>query len=367
LPVRLGRFEYYTLSWFHLYVAFGTASIALVLTLPPRTRRSVLVLLATGTLLLIPLIQQALSAGSFLAGTSIRLDEIYEMRSLLEQIQQPNGPRHVSAAYSLFVWLLPVTLLVCIYKGWRERRSGRLFFWLSCVGGLAMLTMQYRMQYFGSFALYIPWIIVAEDLASRREEQRRIVMLAVSLIAMLLYYHPLRYQLVAPWLPANDSAFSTLRPILTSLKEACARNPGVVLADNDAGHYIRYYTECSVIANNFLLTKQHGDKIREMDRLMALHAEELPHAAPYVKYVLVRPINIIRLKADDFRYVSYSPGKSTLVLELLMEPVETIDRRFKLLDEILLPESKNIPYARLFEIDRERASSGHESQFSVGK
>jgi asparagine N-glycosylation enzyme membrane subunit Stt3 len=41
LPFRLGLFEFYTLSWFHLYVAAGSAVVALALAALPRTPRNI--------------------------------------------------------------------------------------------------------------------------------------------------------------------------------------------------------------------------------------------------------------------------------------------------------------------------------------
>lgn len=352
LPFRLGHFEYYTLSWFHLYVACGTAILTMLATLPPRTTRSLLIFGGAGVLLLIPLVHQIFAVQPFLAGTGLRLGDIYEMRSLRRQILDQNGFRFVSSIYSMFVWLIPATLALCGYKAWHERRSGRLFFWLSALGGLLLLIAQYRLQYFGSFALYLPWIVLTHDIATRWPNRGKQTMLIATLCFSLLYYFPLRYQLGGAWLAANDSSFSTLRPLLTSLKRECAKKSGVVLADNDVGHYIRYYTDCSVIANNFLLTQQQFQKIEEMDRLMSLHASELPEAAPYVDYVLIRPISIVRLNAEIFTYMSYSPKSSKLVVDLLLEPLADVDKRFTFLDQVTLPESNDIPYARLYRIDR---------------
>ena len=72
---------------------------------------------------------------------------------------------------------------------------------------------------------------------------------------------------------AGDPDFQDSRPILGDAAASLREEPGIVLADNDAGHYIRYYTECSVIANNFLLTRQHEEKIRR-DRPADVAARE---------------------------------------------------------------------------------------------
>ncbi len=36
------------------------------------------------------------------------------------------------------------------------------------------------------------------------------------------------------------------------------------------GHYIRFHTDCSVIANNFLVTPQHEQKYMEASRLLSM-------------------------------------------------------------------------------------------------
>src|SRR6185295_12476614 len=69
----------------------------------------------------------------------------------------------------------------------------------------------------------------------------------------------------------------------------CAASPGVVLANPNDGHYLRYHTQCSVIANNFLVTKLQERKTREENDLLRLTSTQLAtQAPPYVKYVYVR-------------------------------------------------------------------------------
>ena len=123
--------------------------------------------------------------------------------------------------------------------------------------------------------------------------------------------------------PAGDGSFRALRPILGDLRKACAEDPGIVLADNDAGHYIRYYTDCPVIANNFF-DAQHEQKIELMDYLTSLPATALPHTPPFVRYVLVRPVTIFagekKSGQEQITYMSYSPIAARLVSDLLLKP-----------------------------------------------
>ena len=134
---------------------------------------------------------------------------------------------------------------------------------------------------------------------------------------------------------------------------AAPKDPGIVLADNDAGHYIRYYTECSVIANNFLLTRQHEQKIRQIDYLTSLPAAALPGAAPFVRYMLVRPVSIER--GDNRQYMSYSQTDAQLLNDLLLRPIEQVPSNYVLIEQANIQETGqagSVPYIRLFKVNR---------------
>jgi hypothetical protein len=352
LPFRLGRFEFYTLSWFHLYVACGTAISVLLLAWLKMTGRNLALLLVAAVALLAPLGRQVVLAQSFLAGTIARLDRIIEMESVLKMASEPRGLVDVSMIYSFLIWLAPFSIAYCAFKGWTERRSGRLFFWVCCVLGLPLLLTQYRLHYFGSYALFLPWLVMVEDLAWRNLDRRKQVMLVASLAFLMMYILPIRYQLTSFAEPAADPNFRALRPILGDLQKACAADPGIVLADNDAGHYIRYYTDCSVIANNFLLTKQHEEKIRQIDYLTSLSAKDLPVAAPYVRYILLRPVTIGVLK-DQFRYVAYSEQPVQLIADLLLKPIDQVPPGYVLIEQANMSvsgQAQTVPYIRLYKV-----------------
>src|SRR5262249_18330472 len=154
-----------------------------------------------------------------------------------------------------------------------------------------LLSAQVRMHYFGDFALYLPWLILADDYARAHPLAARKTWLFTSM-ALLLFYTAAFRQLFAPVPRANDHTFEDSLPIYAVLHQACTEDPGIVLADNNAGHYIRYYSDCPMIVDNFLLTPQHFAKMDEIERLFSLSAPELLTAAPDVKYVLVRPLDI---------------------------------------------------------------------------
>ena len=356
LPVREGLAAYYYLSWFHLYVAAGTALCVCFMAYQPCTRNTLLVLAGLGIAALVPLGHQILLAQSFLSGTLARLDSISEMMSI-PKLVRVYGPGDTASRYSLLVYAWPLTFAYCLWQGWRRRAQGQVFFWICAVCGLALLLMQVRLHYFGSFALCIPWLIALEQLTARRDPptQRRL-MLAASLVLVLAYLPSLRYQIANPPPVANDNNFANIRPMLATLARACAEDPGIVLADHDLGHLIRYYTDCSVIANNFLLTEQHGAKIAEMEQLLETPAAALPTLAPFVKYVVVRPAYITDTP-NGIALVSYATGTSRLLDDLLLkaaaEPPTEPPAEYHLLHRVRVQRNRvEIPYARLYKIER---------------
>jgi hypothetical protein len=355
LPFRLGHFEFYTLSWFHLYVAVGSTLASIALAALPRNKRNLAILALAAALLLIPLAQQFVTAGGFLAGTLKRLDTIAEMRSPVSMVRGATGRQDLTLMHSFLVWLTPLGVLYALWRCWQERAVARVFFWISCILGLALLATQLRLHYFGSFAVYLPWLVAAEEVARRWPQRRKLITLSVALVLVLAYWMPGRYQLGSVSEPAGDPTFRALRPTLDVLRKACEKEPGIVLADNDAGHYIRYYTQCAVIANNFLLTKQHADKILLIDHLTALSAEELPKEAPYVRYILLRPVGFPMRGDTGLQYMSYSQTSARLIEELLLQPIDKVPPRYELLEQVNMRASDDksarlMPWLRLYKV-----------------
>ena len=305
--------------------------------------------------LLIPLVAQLTLAGSFLSGKIARLDVIAEMRSPWSMARK-GGFWVASEPYSLLLWVLPFTVCYCAVQGWRERASGRVVFWITALFGIAMLLMQFRLHYFGSFALIVPLLVLAERVTSKWPDHHKQIMLCTSLLFALAYWPPLGYVLGGHNSPAGDGNFAALRPILGSLQRACARDPGIVLADNDAGHYIRYYTDCSVIANNFLLTPQHEQKIQQIDYLTSRRAVDLPRVAPYVKYILLRPATIFREENGGARYMTYSPKSAPLFGDLLLKQIKDVPSDYTLIDQANIGRTGEtpLPYIRLYSVRSSR-------------
>lgn len=355
LPFQLGRFEFYTLSWFHLYIAGGTAAVTLLLSWLKPTRNSFIALAVAAVVMVAPLLHEIRTATGFLTGTLGTLGAIEEMRSPVTMAMQADQRFPLSMFYSFLFWLAPATFVLCVVQCWRQRQSPLLLFWITSALGLAMLSLQLRMHYFGGFALYLPWLVLVQNYASQRVELQRRTYLVTTLALLLAYIPQIRYALIHTPARAADIWFEQLLPMLKILRETCAKDPGVVLADSTAGHYIRYYTDCSVIANNFLLTEQQFQKVDEGMRLFSLPPAEMPKAAPYVKYILVRAANLTRNAEGGYKISFFGDRTPQLAMALLLKPERERPLGYKLLNEITFQFQyqtvETVPYAKLYRIE----------------
>lgn len=361
LPFRMGRFEFYTLSWFHLYIAASSATILTFMTAADFSRRYLVYLVAIGAGLLLPIAAQVRHGQAFLAGSINYLAEIAEMMPPLVATQRL-GTLFIHQVYSPIFWLLPLTIALCIWQLWRQRQSPQLLFWVTSLIGIVLLNLQLRLHYFGNFALFLPWLFLADVFASRKPHRSKLIYLLTSLAMLLFYAFPLRHQVVAGVAKANDESFVNVRPVLARLAEACREDPGIVLADGNAGHYIRYYTDCDVVANNFLMTPQHFAKMDEIRFLFSLPAAELSRRAPHIKYVLVRPLGVKQDPSGTVRYLFFFGNSNNLAKDLFYDTPERVPPNFHLLSDERLRDLDNAPYAKLYRVDGASSSASGASE-----
>jgi hypothetical protein len=355
--LRLGKFEFFTLSWFHVYFAACVAvACVLFLRLAP-SRRNIGILVATFVAMAVPVAAQIILAGRFVSGTVEGMERISEALSVWEMATEGYGLRFVSVSYTALLFLAPVVLGLAVWRLARDVEPHRWLLWIASIIGLAMLATQMRMHYFGSFALYLPWIVWLDDLANRKGLNPRLSFAAFAALAGLFAaaYFPSMPTLFGPKVVANDPYYDATQDIYPAFADACAAAPGVALVVPDDGNYVRYHTRCSVIANGFLLTQQHEMKVREVRRLMGLSATQLLESAPQIRYVFARRGSLFHvLPSGGMQFFPdghpASPDQR-LVRELLTADQDRLPARYRLLKELRIEGISRAPYARLFAID----------------
>lgn len=355
-PLQQGKFEFYLLSWFHVYIAACTASASLIMARLPNTHKGVLSIGAFLILASLPLARQVILGGTFVAGDLDMLKNIAEVKGI-GAILQSRGLRWVIDYYSLLILIAPITLGACLWFASRRGTSAaESFFCISCVGGLALLIAQFRFHPYGSFALFLPLIAAADRAVILRPTKPLLAMGSLTLVLVLSYALPVKDRLFARQEPGNDPYYALTRSAYTELHNLCEKSPGLVLSGSDAGNYIRYHTECAVIANNFLLTPQHAAKIRELNNLLAMTPEQLLQSGLPIRYMLFTfaDVSTAGQTAGSGMVISrpedLTNARPRLVGSMLAAAPDSLGPRFRLLIDYKYGGKDGIPLARLYEI-----------------
>jgi hypothetical protein len=309
---------------------------------------------AAGLLLLAPLLGQMGLADRFLARDFGALASIHEAQSFLSMLREPAGARTVSALYSLLVWFAPLMIAGCLWALWRRPDPRLTFYYVSAAGGLAMLLAMFRFHDYGSFALFLTPLLWFDRLAASRRLPAKRAALVAALVALVAYAPSIRYLFISNPGPGGEPYYAVTRAIYPALADACRKNPGIVLASNNDGHYIRFHTDCSVIATNFLVTRQDETALTETQRLLSLTPAGLLADGAPVRYVLARGQAMLMTGpggalsfADQATTARFTPR---LASELLFADQASLGPRFRLIAELRLDGPGAYPYARLFEV-----------------
>ncbi|MBX5460025.1 MAG: hypothetical protein IRZ28_02950 [Steroidobacteraceae bacterium] len=348
-----GAFEFYTLSWFHVYFS-ACAGATCVFVSRVRFSEKMLAVLGAAVLAAIaPVAGQVLLAERFLSVSVEGAEQIGEVQSVFELISNA-GIRTATAYYSLLVLLMPATLILCCLRVWRSLAAHDVFFWASSLCGLLLLATMMRMHPFGSFALYLTWIVFIEQETGRKHLSTPTVR-ATQALLLVAACGPAIPALFVPAVKGNDPYYALTYDMYPDLARECQANPGVALASLDDGNYIRYHTTCPVIANNFLLTPFHESKVREVRELMHTPAAELVTRAPAVRYVFVHRMSLFRRGSNG--RIEFLPAGDPeqpdprLVSDLLDNPPSALPQGFRLIREEAFERPEHVVFARMFAIE----------------
>ncbi len=315
-------------------------------------------LLALCLALIAPLFAKILTGAAFLGGDLILLDQISEVRSPIARLSDYGGVLWLSAFYSYLVYLTPVLILVFVARATRSNAPQQVYFSISVVLGLVLLLTQIRFHPFGTWALLIPSALLVQELSKRLGLSMLATSAAALLIVAIVFQPPLKNRLIRKYPAGMDLDYAASRSLFKSLAKSCAEEPGVVISYSDDGHYIRYHTDCSVIANNFIMTPQHESKILEVDAKLQLDPEEFLEQVTDVDYIFVRMYGSFEegpngIQASPIeRIVSRN---SPLFLGLTFG--DEIPSEYQLIGEVPVGGGRDFAYARVFKIVRKDGSA----------
>jgi hypothetical protein len=347
-PYREGMFEFGLLSWFHFYVAACTAMAIAFMAWRPFTRANLGWLIALGAALMVPLSTQFISGAGFLTGEFSILDTIVEVQSPYDLFTKLWGPVETASWYSWLLLLAPPLLLYYGFRVWRENRPERLYYAVVVVFGLALLLNQFRLYYFGFVGLVTGSLLLVDRLRAHRGWHRGFTFVLTFAAIVFAYQPALRERLFIIYAPGADREYATAFGIFLDLGTLCAHDPGTVLASPDDGSAILFHSECSVIANNFILREPDKAHIDEVKRLMALSPAEIRSQRPDVKYVFVRALDVSKKDGDTIGLTTDVPIAKELFLD------ETPPPGFRLIKTVQISIGKDGPagvYARLYKVE----------------
>lgn len=344
-PYRAGIFEFGLLSWFHFYVAFSTSAVVVFMALRTVSVRRLCALAILAVALSVPMLAQMLRGAVFVSGEFSIMGNIVEAQSPYTFGTQTYGLLGTASIYSWLVFLPPVFILVFLFQIITERRPVHLFYAITSVFGLALLLTQFRFHYYGVFALITAGLVITDRLRDRFGWHSGVVF-AAAFAAMAMAYQPaLRQSLFDVHAPGSDPEYANTWPLYMDLADSCAEDPGVVLAMSGDGNAVLYHTECSVIANNFILRPEDDAKINEATRLMVGTPRTIKEERPDIKYILIRASTFNNGEGIDPRF----PLASQLLID--EQPPEGFER----IKTVFLPTEPDEPrgvYARLYKVVR---------------
>lgn len=346
-PYREGIFEFGLLSWFHFYAAACTAAAVAFMAWRPFTRANLAWFIGLCTALVIPATTQLVGGAGFLTGKFSILDQVTEVRSPYKLFTETWGPVQTASHYSWLLLLAPPLLVYYGSRIFREKRPERLYYAVVVAFGLVLLLDQYRLQYFGFVGLVTGSLLLVEQLRTRRGWHRGLAFVVAFAAVVLAYQPALRDRLFLVYAPGVDTEYASGFAIFLDLGELCAQDPGVVLASSDDGNAILFHSECSVIANNFILRPSDEAHIDEIARLMRLSPAEIRAERPDVKYVFVRVRDFSLPVGDEMRLIAESPIAKQLFIDETPPAgftlIKTIQRRMGEAGEAGI-------YARLYKV-----------------
>ena len=315
-----------------------------------RSPRNIALIAVAALLALLPILNTLRLAGAFVSGDLAIIRNITEAQSPYE-LYHEHGPGMSTQFFSWLLWLSGPMALLNLWWVFRFREPGLKFTAIVGVLGLTLLQAQYRFAVFGELSMVLTPVLAAALLSDWRPALRRAAM-AACLVLFAVASYPTWVNWRTSWVLGASSGYQISRSTFPALKKACAERPGIVVADLDAGHWIRYHSRCSVIANVFLLTPQHSAKVLELGRLMALSPAQLLADGIPVRYVFAH--HSLPLRLDGNR--NETPNLDELRAQLmplegaLLGPESALPPQFKKRWEVTTPAGQ--VYARLYEIER---------------
>jgi hypothetical protein len=351
-PWRRGFFEFYTLSWFHVYIAFCTGGVMVLMSRLRNRGLPLAAVIGAALLAALPIVGISMFGSKFVSGDLESVGGVIEAYSPY-RVYALFGPGQSTRYTSWLMWLAMPAWLLNAWWAVRTRDTRLQVFAIAAVLFLGLYQLQYRFGSLGAPFLLLTPLILAHQLADRWPARRWAPALAAVALFVIAYV-PTASAWSVTWARGGDPSYDRVRSVFPELERACQAAPGTVLALVNDGHWVTFHTKCSVIGDVFLLTPQHAQKRAETDALLQLTPAQLLAQRPDIRYVFVRhsvevgaPLGPGLPEQPDLEEVR--PYLWPLSRELLA-PEPVLPPQYRLIAQASTPAGR--AYARVYEIAR---------------
>lgn len=337
-------FVHHTLSWFHIAAVCATAA-GVVLLCSLKYSRGRLITLIAAALAATAVFASFLGEGfSYIAGTEKAVTQVTESSSYVARwLGGKLATREFLSLYTPWAMLLPLSLAGCALGLIRSRDPVTLGFFAFALFGLALLSGQFRFHVFGDvFLAAIPLFAASVYIGSKH---RGLAWSAPALAT--LFTIPVIPTLLAAPPVALDEDYPVLLHVYQAADKLCRLDAGVIAANPNDGHYLRFHTDCPVVANNFLVDELARAKVAQSEEIMAAAAanQSLSSYDPWLQYLLVRVF------FSDIRMAETQPGSAPRI-ELLRTRPTALDNLELVWESpmVVTLGGTDVPLARIFRV-----------------
>ncbi len=351
-PFRDLQFEFWTLSWFHLYISLVSALVLVFFALRPFSKYNVGLLAAAGIAMLAPLFATLSTGAAFLSGELEIVKNISEVQSPVSRMFEPGGVAWVTSLYSWLILAAPLLVILHVIKVFGNSKPATVYLSVMIISGITLMLLQYRLHPFGSWAIIFGSLLVIDGVRQKTNASTLVTSALTLAILAVALQPPIRQQLFKRAPPGLDRDYAATRSLYPGLASACAESPGTVLALADDGHQIRYHTECSVIVNNFLMTPLHMQKLQEVDAYLHMTPEELVRKTS-IRYVFVRLDNVFISGPNGVQATPIDVIKANNTpLFVKLAFASELPSAYRLINEVRVDDERDFAFARVFELER---------------
>jgi len=347
-PFREGYFNFYYHSWFHLYIALCVSFMTTCFYLVKFNKVNLTIMIIVSLLLAFPVVSDLTGGFQFVSTGNSIYSSIQEFARPISWKHSDNLiPKVRLHFYTGLLLVLPITISIFIFWGVSQKKPHIYFFVISSVFGVVLLLAQYRLNYFGSFSLYMPLLLICNDLSEKYKNRRNII-IGYLILVIFAFYYPVKNVLLRERALSGSYGYELSYKVLNELGESCKHEPGTVLATWDDGHYITFHTSCSVIASNFIITPLDFDRVKFSTKMLSSRPEDILQTK-LIDYVFVR-------RRDDFwNYKTADDVKKIndlLVSELLFSNYYPENYKLIAKADYSYDNGEMQPYAKVFKIKR---------------